>query len=173
MKVLTISAEIHSRLRLAALREVMNTCLRIAGPGQDRELEMEGNCLDLREAVECVMALAVAGEYLELGSDGGAELGHSQGERDGAGAAGVDIGKELGPINPIALRPRCVHGVLFTEDCETCDATTQLEADTAAAAARGKAMMEGDMEGARAGLDVEPDSFAERYLQQQGIEAGT
>ena len=41
--------------------------------------------------------------------------------------AGLDPDRELGPIDPRALHPRCVHGMYFTEPCELCSPPTGAE----------------------------------------------
>jgi hypothetical protein len=33
---------------------------------------------------------------------------------------GIDIDKELGPIDPRAFKPRCIHGRFFTDLCNEC-----------------------------------------------------
>jgi hypothetical protein len=35
-------------------------------------------------------------------------------------AEGIDLGKELGPMDPRAFTPRCTHGKLFSEACSKC-----------------------------------------------------
>lgn len=49
---------------------------------------------------------------------------YTHAELKAAKDAGLDVDKEYGPINPQAFRPRCVHGLYFTETCEHCDRAT-------------------------------------------------
>jgi hypothetical protein len=48
------------------------------------------------------------------------KLPHTPGEIKGAVDAGLDPDKELGPHDPRARDPSCVHGRKFTEECKYC-----------------------------------------------------
>jgi hypothetical protein len=41
--------------------------------------------------------------------------------RELARREGLDFDKEFGPIDPRALKPKCVHGRLFTQVCPECE----------------------------------------------------
>jgi len=41
--------------------------------------------------------------------------------RDAVTREGIDPNKEFGHFDPRASEPKCVHGVLFTEECTDCD----------------------------------------------------
>lgn len=51
---------------------------------------------------------------------------HSPDEIAAMEAVGLDPEKELGPYDPRASNPRCVHGRFFTEDCPDCVIVEQL-----------------------------------------------
>jgi hypothetical protein len=46
---------------------------------------------------------------------------HTYAERKAMQDAGLDPDKELGPIDPGARNPVCIHGKAFTEPCSLCD----------------------------------------------------
>jgi hypothetical protein len=48
------------------------------------------------------------------------KLPHTRAELKGAEDAGLDPDKELGPHDPRARDPSCVHGRKFTEECKYC-----------------------------------------------------
>lgn len=50
----------------------------------------------------------------------GFTLPHTAEEQRLMAEGGLDPMKELGPHDPRASRPRCVHGALFTEECSMC-----------------------------------------------------
>jgi len=41
--------------------------------------------------------------------------------RDAVTREGIDPNKEFGHFDPRASEPKCVHGILFTEECTDCD----------------------------------------------------
>lgn len=55
-------------------------------------------------------------------------LPHTWAEQQAALREGIDPIKELGPMDPRAFNPRCVHGKRFTENCEHCDKFATAEA---------------------------------------------
>jgi hypothetical protein len=152
-RTLVVSPEALAFLEREALRGLIEAAAELAGSDQKREPAKYAEAFARARAGVLALADIWNGDdarplHEEYSMDhppggdlhgmrGHDPLPHSFEEQRAMINGGLDPIKELGPHDPRAGRPRCVHGKFFTEHCDKCAEPTGVELAGRAASVTG------------------------------------